>query len=390
MSLAPGNQQAQPLPGLPAPHHRHSSMMHMPQIPGRTLTSLPLTCLLLLVTLSMTALMTFGSAFASEQRELQLLIWSEYLDPTVVAEFEASCNCRLRQIFYETDEDRDQMVQETEGDGFDVALLNDVMIAPYAKRGWLAPIDRSRIPNIKNVDPRWLSAFPDADTYAVPYFWGTLGIAYDSVKVTWPVDSWMDLFRPDEALRQKIIMLNDARDTIGMALLALGYSLNESDPKALAAAARLLEQQRPFVRTYSYVGLSAESGIVTGDFLMAMIYNGDAITLQKIDPSIRYVVPKEGSNLWADYLVVLKKSRNKDLALQFINFVNDPQIAARLARFSNYATPNKAAEKYLPEAFINNPAIYPPAAVLERSQTYQPLPATAVKARNAIFAKLTR
>ncbi len=386
MSLAPGNQQPQPLPGASALHRRLSSLMRVPQTPASALAALPLAGLLLLVALLMTA----GSAFAAERRELQLLIWSEYLDPAVVAEFEATCDCRVRQIFYETDEDRDQMVQETEGDGFDLALLNDVMIAPYAKRGWLAPIDRGRIPNIKNIDPRWLNAFPDAETYAVPFFWGTLGIAYDSGKVTWPVTSWMDLFRPEEALRQRIIMLNDARDTIGMALLALGYSLDESDPKALAAAAQLLEQQRPFVRAYSYVGLSAESGIVTGDFLMAMIYNGDAITLQKIDPSIRYVVPKEGTNLWVDYLVVLNKSRNKDLALQFINFVNDPQIAARLARFSNYAAPNKAAEKYLPEAFINNPAIYPPAAVLERSQTYQPLPAAAVKARNAIFAKLSR
>lgn len=335
-------------------------------------------------------LMAVKSAQAAGQRELQLLIWSEYLDPTVVTEFEATCDCHLRQIYYETDEDRDRMVQDTEGAGFDLALLNDVMIAPYAKRGWLAEIDHDKIPNIKNVDPRWLSAFAGAGTYAVPYFWGTLGIAYDSGKVTWPIKSWMDLFRPNEILRQRIIMLNDARDTIGMALLALGYSLNESDPKALAAAGQLLEQQRPYVRTYSYVGLSQESGIVSGDFLMAMIYNGDAITLQKIDPSIRYVVPEEGSNLWADYLVILNKSNNKDLALSFINFINDPKIAARLAMYSNYATPNKTAEKYLPAWFTDNPAIYPPPAVLERSQTYQPMPPRAIKARNAIFAKLTR
>jgi spermidine/putrescine transport system substrate-binding protein len=199
----------------------------------------------------------------------------------------------------------------------------------------------------------------------------------------------MDLFRPTEDLRGRIIMVNDVRDLIGMALRALGYSVNATDPRGLAEAERLLEAQRPYVHSYSYVSLTKNSGIVTGDFFMTMLYSGDALTLKNFNPNIEYVVPVEGTNLWTDYLTVFEKSPNKSLAFDFINFLNEPKNAARLAQYVHYATPNLAARQYLSQDFLNDPTIYPPADVLARSETYSTSPPKTRKLLNNIFARLT-
>jgi spermidine/putrescine transport system substrate-binding protein len=323
-------------------------------------------------------------------RELSLLIWTEYVDPELIAEFEAKHNVRIKSTYFESDDVRDRMVQEVEGGGFDIGLVNDVMVGPYARRGWIAPIDKAAVPNLKHIDPRWLTAYPMVETYGVPYFWGTLGIAYRKDLIKRPVTSWMDLFRPDEALRGRIIMVYDVRDTIGMALRALGYSVNATEPEQLAEAARLLERQKPYVRNYSYVSLTERSGMVTGEFAMTMLYSGDALMLQKYNDNIQYVVPSEGTNLWTDYLVIFKNSLHKDLALDFINFLNKPENAARLAQFVHYASPNMAARKYLPQDFLADLTIFPPDEVIARSETYMLLPPKTMKTRNDIFARLTR
>ncbi|MCU0837824.1 MAG: spermidine/putrescine ABC transporter substrate-binding protein [Rhodospirillales bacterium] len=321
--------------------------------------------------------------------ELSLLIWTEYLDPEVIAEFEAAHNVRIKRTYFESDDARDRIVQEVEGHGFDLALVNDVMVGPYAKRGWLAPIDKNAIPNLSHIGARWLSAYPSVETFGVPYFWGTLGIAYRRDLVKGPVSSWLDLFRPDESLRGRIIMIYDSRDTIGMALRALGHSVNSTDPEHLAEAGRLLEEQKPFVRSYSYVSLSETSGLVTGEFWMSMIYNGDAYLLKNYNENIEFIVPKEGTNLWTDYFVVFKTSPRKELAFKFLNFLSEPAISARLAQYLHYATPNLSAQKFLPPDFLTDPLIYPPPEVVARSETYAALPAQTTKARNAIFARLT-
>lgn len=323
-------------------------------------------------------------------RELSLLTWAEYFDPEVIAGFEKTYGARIKTTFFESDDVRDRMVQEVEATGFDLALINDVMVAPYARQGWIAAIDKVAVPNLRHIDPRWRNAYPMVEEFAVPYFWGTLGIAYRKDLLKQPVSSWMQLFRPEEALRGRIIMLYDVRDTLGMALRALGYSVNATDPDQLAQAAALLEKQRPYVHSYSYVSLSEESGIVTGEFWMAMIYNGDAYFLKKYNENIEFVVPLEGTNIWTDYLCVFASSRNKDLAFKFINYLNEPRNAAKLALYSHYATPNLAAQAYLPEEFLKDPTVYPPSQVIARSETYAPLPPQTMKARNAIFARLTR
>jgi len=344
---------------------------------------------------SMAGLFVFVSsvAFAAdsslhpEPRELVLLNWSEYIDPDLVEKFEKQFNVKFREVYFESDDLRDDMMLETDGMGYDLALVNGISVDLYRKRGWLSPVSETQIPNLKHIDSRWLDAFPGLKGYTVPYFWGTMGIAYRKDLVPAPLTSWMDILQPAESLRGRIGMVENSRDALGMALKALGYSANSTDSKQIKAAEQLLLAQKPYVKTYTYIALNEESALVTGDIIATMIYSGDALMVQEHHEEIDYVVPTEGGNIWVDYLVVLENSRNKELARAFLNFLNEPENAAQLAEFVYYATPNKGAEKLLPAEFLEDPVIYPSEAVLSKSEFYKPLPPRAMKKRNIAFSR---
>jgi spermidine/putrescine transport system substrate-binding protein len=327
------------------------------------------------------------SSLHPEPRELVLLNWSEYIDPDLVEKFEAQFNAKLREVYFESDDLRDDMMLETDGKGYDLALVNGISVDLYRKRGWLSPVSEAQIPNLKHIDSRWLDAFPGLKGYTVPYFWGTIGIAYRKDLVPAPLTSWMDILQPAESLRGKIGMVENSRDAMGMALKALGYSANSTDSKQIKAAEQLLLAQKPHVNTYTYIALNEESALVSGDIIATMIYSGDALMVQEHHEEIDYVVPTEGSNIWVDYLVVLENSKNKELARAFLNFLNEPGNAAQLAEFVYYATPNKDAEKLLPAEFLEDPVIYPSEAVLSKSEFYKPLPPRAIKKRNIAFSR---
>ncbi|WP_048307429.1 spermidine/putrescine ABC transporter substrate-binding protein [Halomonas sp. PR-M31] len=328
------------------------------------------------------------SAQASEPTELVFLNWGDYMDPEILEEFERRTGIRVKQTHFVSDAARDEILIETEGRGFDITTVDGTSIQILAKRGWLEPIDETTIPNLKHIAPRWRTTHEEAETYSVPYFWGTLGIAYRQDLVPFTVSSWMDLLQPSEALYGKVSMINDPRDLIGAALKALGYSLNSTEPKELAEAEALLQAQTPAVTTYQYVSFNENSALVNGQVVMSMMYNGDAMAVQEYNDNIAFVLPKEGSNIWVDYLSILSASTEKAAAKEFINFLNEPEIAARLAQYLYYATPNRAAEELLPAAFKNDPVIYPSEKALEKSETYRHLPARTQKNRAAIFSRL--
>ena len=328
------------------------------------------------------------SSLHPEPRELVLLNWSEYIDPDLVEKFETQFNAKLREVYFESDDLRDDMMLETDGKGYDLALVNGISVDLYRKRGWLSPVSETQIPNLIHIDKRWLEAFPGLEGYTVPYFWGTMGIAYRKDLVPAPLTSWMDILQPAGYLRGRIGMVENSRDSVGMALKALGYSANSSDSKQTKAAEQLLLAQKPHVKTYTYIALSEESALVSGDIIAAMLYSGDALMVQEHHEEIDYVVPTEGGNIWVDYLVVLENSKNKELAVAFLNFLNEPENAAQLAEFVYYATPNMAAEKLLPAEFLEDPIIYPSQAVLSRSEFYKPLPPRASKKRNIAFSRV--
>jgi len=320
-------------------------------------------------------------------RALRLLTWPDYLDPSLVEIFEREHGVQIKFDFFDSDDARDRLVAQTDGKGFDVIVLDSAAVASYRRIGWIAPIDPSLAPQIQHIDKAIDQAYPGTSGYAVPYFWGTTGIAYRSDLIPEPPQRWMDLMRPDAALVGRVMMIADSYDLIGMALKALGFSMNTAVPEEIDQAVSLLLEQKPALRHYGTLDLGPDSQLISGEVIAAMSYSGDAAMLMDQHEAIRYLVPEEGSAIWIDYLAVAARG-DQTLALSFIDFLNRPEIAARNARYLSYATPNLAAEKLLPAAFLDDPLIYPPTATLARCEHYKPLSPDALRRRVEAYSAI--
>ncbi|MDX2495411.1 MAG: spermidine/putrescine ABC transporter substrate-binding protein [Desulfuromusa sp.] len=347
--------------------------------------------LIIFLVLIATALISIPVQAANPIQELTFLNWGDYLSPDLQKKFETKFNVKIRLVTYDSDDNRNSLLLSTDGKNFDVALIDGNSIPSYIRSGWLTPISDKDIPNRKHIIPRWRDAYEGAKEYSVPYFWGTVGIAYRSDLVKSPMTSWMDILKPAEELRGKIFMFPQSRELVDIGLKALGYSVNTlNDPKAYKEVKKLLIEQKPYVKQYDCLAIDETSALIKGEILAATNYSGDALTLQAINEDITYIVPSEGSFLWVDYLVVMAKSEKKKLAMDFINFLNNPENAAEHAEYMYYATPNAAAEKLLAKEFLDDPYIYPAKDVMEKCEIEAKLPPRINKTRNLIYSEVTR
>ncbi|MBF0213728.1 MAG: spermidine/putrescine ABC transporter substrate-binding protein [Magnetococcales bacterium] len=303
-----------------------------------------------------------------EKRELVILNWPDYMDPELEKRFEDQTGIQIRTVHFETDEMRDELLSRTHGTGFDLFVVSGERVQGYVNKGWLASMSETQVPNLRHVAARWFDSYPGVKGHAAPLMWGTLGIAYRSDRVSEPPTHWKRLLEPPEAWRGRIIMEKDSADLMGMAMKAQGYAWNHDEASAIERSRELLMAQKPFVRAYGYPSFDAHSALVTGEAWLAMVYNGDALSLRALDERIAFLVPAEGGSLWVDCLVVSATSSRKAEAYAFIDFLHQPDNAAQLSHYLHFATVNEAAESLLRPEHRNNPVIYPPEEVLTRSE----------------------
>ena len=303
---------------------------------------------------------------ATDANELVFLNWTEYMAPGLVKRFENQYGIKIKRRHFHSDRERSEILIKSGGRQYDVVMAIGHDIPIYRRRGWLAPITEKQVPNLKHMHKVWVEKAFDgrADGFAVPFLWGSSGIIYRKDKIEGPVNSWKQLYQPEEKLRGKILMLRSEEELLGNGLKSLGFSFNSTGRAELKRLEKLLLHQKAWIGGYSTPVLSKESGFVTGEFWMGMVFNGDAQVLKELNPNLEFVIPNEGTGLWCDYLVVMRHSRKKRQAMQFINFLSQPENAALIAAHQRYATANRAAEKILPKSLLTNPMIYPDKKVL--------------------------
>lgn len=335
-------------------------------------------------------LMLYSASALSVPADLVFLNWSEYLDEEVVKSFEEKYNAKLRMVYFNSEDERNSQLLNTGGKGFDLVLVPSNLLEEYRAAGWIHALDESKLPNLKHIDPRWVVR-DKGILYSVPYAWGTTGIAYRKDLLKDKISSWRHLYNPKEEWKNKITLLGDANEVVAAAFKSLGYSLNETGREAFQKAEELLLNQRPYVKHYALGPLNEQNDLVTGKTWISMIYNGDALLLKnEYESNIAYVVPEEGTMLWADHIAMLPAAQNPDLAMAFINFLHEPENAAKTSLSLFYATANKAAESLLPAEHMQNEGIYPPKAVLEKSEFYTVTAPRTLKKNNQIFSKIAR
>ncbi len=322
-------------------------------------------------------------------RELIYLNWVEYSDRELIAAFEKRFQVKIKQVYFESEDQRDRLLVEKNGKGFDIVNLSERVTVEFIKLGWLEKLNQTKLPNLKHLDPQFSGIREGIDEYVVPNMWGTIGIIYRRDLVAEEITSWKQLFQPAPFFKDKIIMLHDTLEVISLAFRSLGYTLNDyNKPEALQHVEEVLLRQSSFVKSFGILHIGDDSLIISGDVVMALGWNGDAMSLHKLNPNIAYVVPAEGTNLWIDFHAILSQSENKELAYAFINYLHDPANAAHMAQTLHYATTNKSAIQHLPPEFLEDSTIFPRQDILSKSAFLPRLPPRTIKSWNHIFAKI--
>jgi spermidine/putrescine-binding protein len=254
--------------------------------------------------------------------------------------------------------------------GYDVIVTTNYAIEVLGRgQNLLRGLDHSALPHLRNIDPRFLNQdFDPGNANSVPYLWGTCGIAYRRSRVG-PVDSWAALWDP--RYKGRILMVDDARETLGAALKWKGESLNTTNREALESARRLLIEQRPLVRAYD--SANYDDKLLAGDVWLAQGWSGQFAKAMARDPDITYVLPKEGASFSVDNLAILADAPHPELAHAFLDFTMEAEIAAEICRTTYYSTPNRAAVALLPEEMRRNPAIFPPDEMLAGAELIREL-----------------
>lgn len=277
------------------------------------------------------------SACSRDTRE-KLYVYNvgEYIDREVLNLFEEEFNCKVVYELYDSNETMYQKIKAG-GTNYDVAFPSDYMVEKMIKDDLLIPLDYDLIPNFQYIDERYKNLpYDPENSYTVPYFWGTVGILYDQSVIKEPVDSWSVLW--DDAYKGNVFMYDSQRDSLMVALKLLGYSMNTHDIEELEEAKQLLIDQRPLV--YAYVTDQVIDNMIAGNAALAVVYSGDATYIMDENENMNYVIPKEGSNIWVDSMVIPKTAQNVELAHEFINFMQRPDIALMNTEYVMYSTPN--------------------------------------------------
>jgi len=224
------------------------------------------------------------------------------------------------------------------------------------------------IPNYKYIGEDFKNHVYDPNNeYSVPYFWGTLGILYNKKTVDASSDSWAMLW--DENHAQRIIMMDSQRDAFAAALKLLGYSLNTVDEKELDEAKDLLVKQRPLVMAYITDG--APDIMINEEADMALVWSGEAVSAMAENENLDFVIPKEGSNIWIDAMVVPSNTENQELAEKFINFLCSTEATLRNINEVWYSTVHTEAIKQVDEELLNNPAFNIPEEDIRKMEMFR-------------------
>lgn len=310
---------------------------------------------------------------SSNQKEdtvvLNVFNYGEYIDMDVLNEFEAQYGIKVNYEIYPTPEDMYTKVKTGSAE-YDLIISSDYMVERLINEDMVQEIDYNNIPNYKYINESFKKEPYDIEgKYTVPYFWGTLGILYNTDLVEGTPDSWGLLW--DEKYSGQILMMDSQRDSLGAALKKLGYSLNTKNEKELEEAKQLLIKQKPLVM--AYVVDEVRDMMIGDEAAIALLWSGEAVAAMGENEKLNYYVPKEGSNVWVDAMFIPKTSTHKKEAEIFINFLCDKDITLKNIDYVWYSTVHTEAIKEVDEFLMENPAFNPSSDILNNTEMFRDL-----------------
>lgn len=305
----------------------------------------------------------------SASDKLVIYNWGDYIDPDLLTKFTKETGIKVQ---YETFDSNEAMYTKIKQGGttYDIAVPSDYTIDKMVKENLLVKLDKSKIHCFDQIGSSFKGlSFDPHNDYSIPYFWGTVGIVYNTKLVKKAPQHWNDLWSPD--YKDQIMLVDGAREVIGFSLNSLGYSLNTKNMTELRLAETKLNSLTPNIK--AIVGDEMKGYMIQGDAAIGVTFSGEASEMLDKNEDLRYVVPSEGSNLWFDNLVIPKTVKHKKEAYAFINFMLKPENAAQNAEYIGYATPNDAAKALLPKRITDDKAFYPSESTIKNLEVYDNL-----------------
>jgi len=316
----------------------------------------------------------------TEEKLLNLYIWSDYLAPDTISNFEKQTGIQVEVSNYGSNEELEAKLSSGHS-GYDIVVPSAPFLERQLKAGLYLALDKSKLPNLKNMDPeiqRRMAQHDPQNAHAVLHMWGTGGIGYnvDKVKAAMPnapLDSWSLIFDPGVVKNfQKcgITVTDSASEMYAMVLIALGKDANSQKPEDLAAATDALLRLRPFVR---YVDTQRMiSDLANGEVCLAVGYSGDILQAASrakengTGQKVAYSIPKEGTIMWFDSYAIPADAPHPDNAHQFINYMLQPEVIAAVTNIVHYPNGNSAARQFVSKEILEDPSIYPPPEVMAK------------------------
>jgi len=317
---------------------------------------------------------------SDKQDTLKIYNWSDYIDPLILADFTKETGIKVQYDTFDSNEILETKVLQ--GDtGYDIVAPSNHNIPRYVTAGAITALDKSKLPNEKNLWPEimaYMEPFDPGSKHTIPYMWGTIGIGYNVKEVAKRlpgvnIDSWAVVFDPVNLAKLKdcgVYYLDASEDMYAVALNYLGKDPNSKNLADYQAATDMMVKARPFVRKFhssEYV-----EALANGDICVAIGYSGDILQAKtraeeaKNGVEINYVIPKEGSQVWFDVFAIPADAPNKEAAYKFLDYMLRPDVIAKASNFTQYANANSAATPLVDAAVRDNPNVYPTPEVSKR------------------------
>jgi putrescine transport system substrate-binding protein len=344
-----------------------------------------------------------ASGQGGRERVVNVYNWSDYIAPTVLDDFTRETGIKVR---YDTFDSNDTLEAKLLAgrSGYDVVAPTGYFLERQIKANIFRKLDKTKLPNLKHMWPeitKKLAAYDPGNEHAVNYMWGTTGIGYNVAAARrvlggdGKVDSWDIVFRPENLAKFKdcgVDMLDSPEDIFPGALSYLGLDPNSKNAKDLEKAAELVAKVRPSVRKFH----SSEylNALATGEICLVVGWSGDIKQAQKRaaeaknNVEIRYTIPDGRAQMWFDNLAIPKDAPHVDEAHAFINYLQNPHVAAKNTNFVAYPNGNLASQQYIDKAILNDPTIYPPPQTMARLYTISANDARTQRVMNRLWTRV--
>lgn len=305
-----------------------------------------------------------GESAPKKPKVLRILTWDDYITDNMNAGFSNEFGVELEVDTFATNE---ELLEElkTNKESYDVIFPSDYMAGELIGMKAVAPLDPAKLANLGNIGPRFRNLPYDPEgKYCVPYSWGMTALAVNTKLVTKPVTSWAALWDPD--FTGHVSVLDEARSGFVPAFKRLGLSINPKSEEEIDRATELVRALRPLLKAYT--SDRYEEFLRSKQVWIAQGFSGDILKLSREIPAIQYVLPEEGSEVWVDTVCIPKDSKNRELAHRFIDYLLRPDVAAHFTNRTHFATPNEGALAAIDAKIRNNPSVFPPDEILQKSE----------------------